>query len=226
MPNASNLVSFHHRTLPQWITITKSKKKRTDLTNNQQAIDPGTAKIVCCCDDYNTGKKLVTCALEIIVSSLCVVKIYAYPLSLLVRVSTRRSPHYEQVRIEASHHECRPDIADRLAHIRAHRCITVLRLQRAELRRVVIHCERVLSPNDDHGALHCAARSGTGLTKSSNVTRESTSASPGVGADGAAYRAQGMPSAIWDSSRVCVVILPYIVSRRHLGHRHQHHHQP
>ena len=111
---------------------------------------------MCAAVTITTWQKLVICALKIMVFSLCVVKIYAYPFSLVVRVSTRRSLHYEEIRIDSSHHECRPDIADRLAHVLAHRCTTILCLQRAELRMVVTHCEPVRAPNDDYGALHQA----------------------------------------------------------------------
>ena len=88
--------------------------------------------------------------------SLCIVKMKARLFSLLARMSTRRSLHYEHIRIEASHHECRPDIADRLAHVRAYRCTTMLRLERAKLRMVVIHREPARAPNNDYGALHQA----------------------------------------------------------------------
>lgn len=52
-PNASYLVSFYHRILPQWITITK----KTDRQSINRRIDnTGKAKNVCCCDHYNNGK--------------------------------------------------------------------------------------------------------------------------------------------------------------------------
>src|SRR5260221_10500326 len=57
-----------------------------------------------------------------------------------------------------------------------------------------------------------AASSGSGLTKSSNVTYESMLASPGAGVEGVAYHTQVMLSAVWDCSRVCVVMLSYIIS--------------
>ena len=157
------------------------------------------------------------------------------PFSLLVRVSTRRSLHYEQIRIDTSHHESRPDVADRLAQVRAHRCTTVLRLQRAELRIVVLHREPARPPNNnDYGALqqaHAVQRGMQRVWAGELLERHARerfgistcgSGRGGVSRPGDAVGRLGLQSRL----RRHVAVHRIRKAGRHLGQRHHHqHHQ-